>query len=114
MQVKKSGGKVFGAVFTAAEKKAMEIEINRQIIESDRKYANDIDASVLYALHVSEGFGEKRLKRFYENFAKAHEQLIKHYEMPDDDAWLCKQKLKEIGVDIEAWNRERGITDEIH
>lgn len=37
MIVKKAGGKVYGAVFTAAEKKAMEMEINRQIIEADKR-----------------------------------------------------------------------------
>ena len=44
MIVKKAGGKVYGAVFTAAEKKAMEMEINRQIIEADKRYTDDIDA----------------------------------------------------------------------
>lgn len=42
MIVKKAGGKVYGAVFTAAEKKAMEMEINRQIIEADKRYTDDI------------------------------------------------------------------------
>ena len=47
MIVKKAGGKVYGAVFTAAEKKAMEMEINRQIIEADKRYTDNIDAMVL-------------------------------------------------------------------
>ena len=42
MIVKKAGGKVYGAIFTAAEKKAMDMEINRQIIEADRRYTDDI------------------------------------------------------------------------
>ena len=42
MRIKKAGGKVFGAVLTAAERKAMDIEINRQIVEADRRYANDM------------------------------------------------------------------------
>lgn len=29
MRIKKAGGKVFGAVLTTAEKKAMDMEINR-------------------------------------------------------------------------------------
>lgn len=29
MRIKKAGGKVFGAVLTAAEKEAMDMEINR-------------------------------------------------------------------------------------
>lgn len=33
MRIKKAGGKVSGAVLTAAEKKAMGMEINRQIME---------------------------------------------------------------------------------
>ena len=37
MMVKKAGGKIYGAVFTAAEKKAMEMEINRQIIFPEEK-----------------------------------------------------------------------------
>lgn len=48
MRIKKAGGKVFGAVLTAAERKAMDMEINRQIVEADRRYADDIDAMVLY------------------------------------------------------------------
>ena len=55
MIVKKAGGKVYGAVFTAAEKKAMEMEINRQIIEADKRYTDDIDAMVLYTLAVHLG-----------------------------------------------------------
>ena len=76
MIVKKAGGKVYGAIFTAAEKKAMDMEINRQIIEADKR-------------------------------------LIQHYEMPDDYTWLCKEQLKKIGVDVEAWNRERGSLHDI-
>ena len=55
MRIKKAGGKVFGAVLTAAEKKAMNMEINRQIVEADKRYADDIDAMVLYTLHVHLG-----------------------------------------------------------
>ena len=108
MQLKKSGGKIFGAVFTAAERKAMELEISRQILEADRKYTNDVDAMVLYTLHVHLGFGAKRLRRFYEAFNREHEQLVSYYQLPDDGAWLCMQKLKDIGVDVEQWNKERG------
>lgn len=48
MRIKKAGGKVFGAVLTAAERKAMDMEINRQIVEADRRYADDIDAMEMY------------------------------------------------------------------
>lgn len=112
MRVKKAGGKVFGAVLSAAEKKAMNMEINRQLVEADRRYVNDIDAMVLYTLHAHFGFGVKRLRVFWAAVSEEHDRLIRHYEMPDDYAWLCKEKLKEIGVDVEAWNKERGESDE--
>lgn len=110
--IKKAGGKVFGAVLTAAEKKAMDMEINRQIVEADRRYADDIDAMVLYTLHVHLGFGKKRLRKFYDAFSAEHDRLIQYYQMPDDYTWLCKEMLKRIGVDVEAWNKERKEPDE--
>lgn len=86
MKVKKAGKRVFGAVMSAAEKKAMDMEIQRQL-----------------------GFGNKRLKKFYDNFSRGVEALIRRYEMEQgDDVWLCTYKLKEIGCDLEKWEKERG------
>lgn len=109
MRVKKAGGKVYGAVLTAAERKAMKLEINRQIAEFERSHVNDLDILVLYVLHVHLGFGKKRLRRFYEAFTAEHNKLIEYYEMPDDNVWLADRKLKEIGVDVAAWNAEREV-----
>lgn len=98
---------MYGADLTAAERKAMSIEINRQIAEADKQYRNNIDIMVLYALRAHLGFGKKRLRRFYEAFNKVHEMLIAHYEMPEEDGtWLADRELKKIGVDVAAWNRE--------
>ena len=109
MQIKQSGGKVFGAVLTAKERKAMEIEINRQILEADRQYQDDIDAAVLWALHQHLGFGEKRLRDFYEAFTKVHDELRKYYECENDEEAMCivHERLKRIGVDVVAWNKQR-------
>lgn len=41
-------GKVYGADFTAAERKAMNLEIQRQLAEYSRKHANEIDAIILW------------------------------------------------------------------
>lgn len=38
MIVKKAGGKVYGAVLISAERRAMNIEINKQIVEVEKKY----------------------------------------------------------------------------
>lgn len=109
MKVKKSEKRVFGAVMSAAEKKAMDMEIQRQLAEYDRKHIREIDALVLWELREQLGFGNKRLKKFYDNFSRGIEALIRRYEMErGDDVWLCTYKLKEIGCDLEKWEKERG------
>lgn len=64
---------------------------------------------VLWELREQLGFGNKRLKKFYDNFSRGIEALIRRYEMEQgDDVWLCTYKLKEIGCDLEKWEKERG------
>ena len=111
MRAKRAAGRVYGASFTSAEKKAMDMEIQRQLAEYDRKHELEIDAMVLWVLHVTEGFGEKRLKRFYDGFAPALDALIHRYDMDDSDqVWLCTKQLKEHGIDISKWHDERRKT----
>lgn len=106
MRVKKAGKVVVGADFTDSEKRAINMEIQRQLAEYDRKNANEIDALFLWVVHELFGFGPKRLKYIHDNFRPALNALCDRYEMTDrdDDIWLCTHKLKEIGVDIEEWN----------
>lgn len=100
MQIKRSGSQIFGANLTAAEKKAMNMEIQRQLSEYDRNNANEIAASVLWILHSEFGFGKNRLERFREVFIPTIEALCERYELTDegDDIWLCMHKLKELGI----------------
>ena len=108
MRVKKYNGNVFGAELTANERKAMNIEINRQILEKDEQYTEDLDAMVLYAIHVHTGWKKLKLHRFWKDFIAAHRALREYYEMDEqgDGAWLAHRKLKEIGVDIHQWYKE--------
>lgn len=110
MIVKKSGGKVFGAVLTRAEQKAMDLEIQRQWAEYTRKGLLEIDAVFLWYLHEEFGFGIERLKRVFMGFAPRIKEMCDRYDMHDesDKIWLCLHKLKEYGVDLEEWDKERG------
>ncbi len=110
MQLKKAGGRVYGATFTAAEKKAMNMEIQRQMAEYDIKNIHEVDAMILWRLHTMFGFGPDRLKKFYHAFGKDVKALIKRYELEDsDDIWLCTHMLKEYGIDLEEWEREEKL-----
>lgn len=110
MEIKKSGGRIFGAKFTAAEQKAIEMEMRRQYAEWDRKHSMEIDSIVLYQLHAQLGFGKDRLRKFFERFRPAANELIERYELDSSDqVWIQSEKLKEIGVDIEQWYKECGL-----
>ena len=106
MLIKKSGGRIFGAQLTRAEEKAMNMEIQRQCADYDRKHMDEIDAMILWTLHEEFGFGEVRLRRFHSAFNKRFEELIEHFEIDDDEGllWLYTKLLKEKGIDISNWN----------
>lgn len=108
MRVKKAGGKVYGVELTAAEKRAMNLEIQRQLGDHTRKHSREIDALFLWYLHEAFGFGIKRLKRVYTGFVPQLNALCDRYEMHEegDDIYLCTKKLKDYGVDLEEWEKE--------
>lgn len=104
MMLKKYKGKVFGADFTATEKKAIDMEVSRQfsafLSENDVK----ISAMILWVLHEKFGFGKQRLKKFYDSFNPSLKELADRYQMSEEDqCWLCMHQLKQYGVNIEDW-----------
>lgn len=106
MIVKKSGGKIFGAQLNAREKKALDMELNRQIKLFDERNQINVEACVLWALHELLGFGPKRLRGFYFRFVKYYSALLDYYDMADDNAYLALRALKAYGIDVEKWHRE--------
>ena len=108
MRVKAYKGKIFGADFTANERKAMNIEINKQIVKRDAEYQADLDALVLYVLASKYGWRKKRLRQFWDNFVNEHKALREHYCMENsgDSEWLAHHELKKIGVDVHQWYKE--------
>lgn len=107
MVVNKCLGKVIGGTLTNAEQKALEIEMRRQIHEQERQYCNDMDALLLYVVHTHFHKGKKGLRNFYDDYYKELTKLTEYYEMPKEEVYLARLKLQEIGVDVEAWNREK-------
>ena len=89
-------------------RKAMNMEIQRQLAEYDKKHILEIDSMILWLLHQLDGFGPKRLRKFYDALAPATEELVKRYEMDDSDkVWLCTRMLKNYGININEWEKER-------
>lgn len=107
MYFQKSGRQIFGVKLTAAEQKAVDREIEKQLAEATRKHNLEIVAMTLTTLHEEFGFGEARLKRFFDRYDEVVEGLIQRYLLDSDDApWIAMHKLKEKGIDVEAWYAE--------
>ena len=110
MLVLKQRSKVYGAKLTSAEKKAMDIEINKAWAEKLERNQAEINAIVLWVLHDRLGFGPKRLRRFFDQFNPAVQALVNRYELDEgngDDIWLCTKQLKDYGIDIQQWLKEK-------
>jgi hypothetical protein len=107
--VKKSASRVIGAHLTNAEKKAMDIEIQKELAEWTRKHEREIVAMILRQAKRTFKPSKKALKNFFLDFDKGIDALGKKYEMgamDDDDAWLCTRELKEAGIDLDEWYKE--------
>lgn len=108
MKIKRSGKHIYGADLTAAEKKAMNIEIARQLAEFTRKYEVEIESLFLREMRRKYGHGAVRLRRDFDDFANDLDELIKRYELGEEDKlWLVQQQLKEEGFDVEQWHKEK-------
>lgn len=92
------------SIMTPEMRAAMMHEINRQCLQADEKLALDVDTVVLWTLHRHLGFGAKRLHDFYLAMAAEHRRMREFYEM--DDLYPERIKLKELGADIEQWQKE--------
>lgn len=97
---------------TQSERKVMIEEINKEILKRDAEYWLNFDACILWTLHKSLGFGEKRLKKIFTDFNRDHQALREYYEVGDDAAgngFIARRMLKEDGIDLEAWEKEEGL-----
>lgn len=73
------------------------------------KAAEIYDLTMLWTLHEDFGFGAVRLRRYYQNFCAKYRYMRERYYCEGDeetfgsrtDAYVIKQRLKEIGFDYD-------------
>lgn len=100
------GGKPPGDL-SAEQRRAMRAEIKRQVAEQMRLAEMDQEAAILWMLHEVFGFGKKRLEKAWRLMYEETKKLREWYVLdPDDDGWISRRKLKEIGVDLEELYKE--------
>lgn len=109
MEFKRSCGVIYDVKLNKKEQRALDDTVRRQLSEYTRKHIVEFEATVIRNLRrAAEDWDESRLRAFYDNFADDLDKLVQHYEMADDDLqWLCTRELKQEGIDIEQWHRER-------
>lgn len=95
---------VANTVLDGVGKEALQTEIHNRLVEQERKVSIDIDTSVLWVLHVKYGWGKQRLKTFYNALFEEHRNVRQFYGI--DDVYPERMKLKERGIDVEAWYDE--------
>lgn len=85
------------------------LKLAKQLVHQEwERFCTKTDVTILYALHNIYGFGKERLERFYREWIKLHTEMVKNYQCDGDDShyWVMEARLKEIGVDIDALERE--------
>jgi hypothetical protein len=86
-------------------------ELNRQILIRDEAYWLNFDACILWTLHTSLGFGEKRLKKIFLDFNREHNRMREYYQLNDAEGngYVARELLRQSGIDLEAWEKEVGL-----
>ena len=108
MEFKRSCGYIYDVKLNAKERKAFDDATRRQLADYTRKHILEIEATVIRNLRRATDWDERQLRAFYDQFGDELHALVSHYEMDDDDLqWLCTRELKQEGIDIEQWHRER-------
>lgn len=92
------------AVLNGNGKEIMMQKIHEAQIQEFRQMIIDIDISVLWCLHIRYGWGKERLKRFYTALFDEHQRVRNCYDIKD--LYPERMKLKEKGIDVEAWYDE--------
>ena len=88
---------------TKREMQALDGSIREQIGKSVGKLQGNIEAIVLWQLHVQKGWGVKRLEEFLEGFRPALQELMDFYgvDSTEEVEFACVQNLKSIGFDTD-------------
>lgn len=108
MIFQKYNGKTFGVNLNKEEQRVLDEEIRRQCSEAVDDMEKQVDILMLWQLHSQEGWGKKRLERFYRDFAVYFQKLKEYYSAddPGDTFWIMERQLKEIDVDVDALMKE--------
>ena len=91
-------------------------EIRRQLEYHAENSALCFDACVLLALNQAEGWGKRRLRKFWEAYEKVERDMMEYFQTAPmstasgrfDSEFYAVETLKRIGVDVPHWRKVKG------
>lgn len=87
---------------SSAQRKVLKAECVKEFNELLSRYNHQVAAQILYILRFDYGFGQERLEKFADKLKQMQIDLEDKYEMGEDCTWwVCEQKLKDSGIDLE-------------
>lgn len=85
-------------------------EADRLVEQANEAFCRKMDGLWLYTMHITFGFGKKRLLQLYWAMIENYKKIMQRYNrMCDDDdmQWfVMEQHLKDIGVDLKELQAE--------
>ena len=96
---------------SSSQKSMVKAEARRQFIAAQDDFGKDFDAVVLWVLHEKFGFGQKRLKMFYDCFNELYKELKTLYQLGSDTPFVARKKLEQIGINLDKWQEEVNYDD---
>lgn len=87
-----------------AIQKEMDKYIKCEMMIKSKQVSIDMDTILLAALR-KRGWGKQRLYEIYQDMYDLHRAYQDHYEI--DGCFVERLKLKEQGIDVEAWYNEK-------
>lgn len=93
--------------FTKSQAKRLKQEIRSQVAKENERYERSFDVFLMYILHRSFGFGQKRLEKVYRDMVRYRDELKRQYmadgdTQSDDYIFAMERDLKESGVDVDS------------
>ena len=94
---------------TSAQKRALRQECVREFDILLENSNIDIRLQLLHYFRFKKGYGQKRLEELDSDLREMLKTIHARYELSEGDtAWLCKKRLEDSGINLDAIFKEEG------
>jgi hypothetical protein len=84
------------------QKRVLKEECRREFYNLLETYNKQVSLQIMHILHFDYGWGEKRLRQFFEKLKAMQSRHIERYEVKEDDVPdICEIQLRDDGIVFE-------------